>query len=184
MNKFSLVKGANAEVLREFQGWTYKIEDYLRDFFDANIERVRSTRFGDNIAKITYITERVTMEPDIFRGVREDLQNRLQAGAIVEEDIDFLFLDALASAPWNVLGNQPETLKGAGTTLMEELVKESKVLGFKGRIRLYPIQRSAQFYTNIGFVETSEGDWELTPEAAERFLEEQRQFWETRRRAR
>ncbi len=115
------------------------------------------------------------MEPDIFRGVR-DLQNRLQAGAILEEDIDFLFLDAIASAPWNVLGNQPETIKGAGTTLMEELVKESKNLGFEGRVRLYPLQRSQQFYTDIGFVETSEGDWELTPEAAERFLEEQRQF--------
>lgn len=183
MNEFNLVKGANAEVLRELQGWTDKIKDYLRDFFDGNLERVRGTRFGDNIAKVTYITERVTMEPDIFRGVR-DVQNRLQAGAILEEDIDFLFLDAIASAPWNVLGNQPETIKGAGTTLMEELVKESKDLGFEGRMRLYPVQRSEQFYKDIGFVKTPEGDWELTPEAAERFLEEQRQFWETCRRAR
>lgn len=175
MNEFSLFKGADAEVLREIQGWTDKIEDYLRDLFDGNLERVRGTRFGDNIAKVTYIPERITMEPDIFRGVR-DLQNRLQAGAILEEDIDFLFLDAIASAPWNVLGNQPETIKGAGTTLMEELVKESKNLGFEGRMRLYPLQRSQQFYTDIGFVETSEGDWELTLEAAEGFLEEQRQF--------
>ena len=31
--------------------------------------------------------------------------------------------------------------------------------------------------------QTDLGDWELTTEAASRFLEEQRQFWETGRRA-
>lgn len=182
MNEFYLVQGASAEVIQDIDGWNNRVRDYLRDFFDGDIERVRGTRFGDNIAKITYMTERVVMEPNTFRGVR-DVHSRLQAGAIVEEEIDFLFLDALASAPWNVLGNQPETIKGAGTTLMEELVKESKALGNEGRIRLYPLQRSLQFYTDIGFVETGSGDWELTEEAASRFLEEQRQFWETGRRA-
>jgi hypothetical protein len=180
MNEFYLVQGASAEVLQDIDGWNNRVRDYLRDFFDGDIERVRGTRFGDNIAKITYMTERAVMEPNTFRGVR-DVHSRLQAGAIVEEEIDFLFLDALASAPWNVLGNQPETIKGAGTTLMEELVKESKALGNEGRIRLYPLQRSLQFYTDIGFVETGSGDWELTEEAASRFLEEQRQFWETGR---
>lgn len=59
MNEFSLVKGADAEVLREIQGWTDKIEDYLRDLFDGNIERVRGTRcFGKLVrerGKVNYI---------------------------------------------------------------------------------------------------------------------------------
>lgn len=180
MNEFYLVKGVDAEILQDIDGWNNKVRDYLRDFFAGEIERVRGTQFGDNIAKIIYMTERAVMEPNIWRGVR-DVQNRLQAGAIVEKEVDFLFLDAFASAPWNVLEDQPETIKGAGTTLMEELVKESEALGNKGRIRLYPLQRSLQFYTDIGFVETLSGDWELTEEAASRFLEEQRQFWETGR---
>lgn len=183
MNEFSLVKGADAEVLRQIQGWSDKIREYMRDLFDTDFARVRGTRFGDNIAKITYIAERVVMKPNSFRGVR-DVHSWLQAGAIVEEDIEFLFVDAIASAPWNVLGTQPETIKGAGTTLMEELVKESRALGFEGRMRLYSLQRSEQFYTDIGFVETSEGDWELTEEMASLFLEEQRQFRETGLRSR
>ena len=124
MNEFRLVKGADIEVLGEIQGWTNKIEAYVRDLFGGQLERVRGTQFADNIAKVTFIAERVTIEPNSFRGVR-DVQNRLQAGAIVEENIDFLFADAFASAPWNVLKNQPESIRGAGTTLMEELVKES-----------------------------------------------------------
>lgn len=172
MNQFSLVVRADAEVLREIDGWLDRIEIYLRDFFNRDRERIRGTRFGDNIAKVTYIAERVVMEPNAFRGVR-DVQNRLQAGAIVEEEIDCLYVDAFASAPWNILGNQPETIRGAGTTLMEELVKESLDLGFEGRVKLFAIERALSFYTRIGFTkdEDGTGGLELTPIAAERFLE-------------
>lgn len=144
----------------------------MRDFFAGDIERVRGTRFGDNIAKIAYMAERAVMEPNTFRGVR-DGKSRLQAGAIVVEDIDFLFLDALATAPWNIVGSQPETTKGAGTSLMEELVKESKELGYMGRLKLIAIERALYFYTGIGFIEDEDDSrsLELTPIAAERFLE-------------
>ena len=57
MNEFYLVQGASAEVLQDIDGWNNRVRDYLRDFFDGDIERVRGTRFGDNIAKITYMTE-------------------------------------------------------------------------------------------------------------------------------
>lgn len=174
MNEFVFVKGADVEGLGEIDGWIDKIENYLRDLFNEDRERVRGTRFGDNIAKVAYIAERVAMEPNSFRGVR-DVQNRLQAGAIVEEEIDYLYVDALASASWNVLGNQPETLKGAGTSLMEELVRESIDLGFSGRLKLYPIERALSFYRDIGFTESEDwsGELELTPAAALIFLERQ-----------
>lgn len=176
MNKFRLVKGVNTEVLREIQGWTNKIESYVWELFDGELKLIRGTQFADNIAKITYIAERVIIEPSSFMGVR-DVQNRLQAGAIVEEDIDFLFLDAFASAPWNVLGNQPESIRGAGTSLMEELVKQSIDLGFVGRLKLYPIERARSFYRDIGFTQSEDwsGELELTPAAALRFLERQQQ---------
>lgn len=76
----------------------------------------------------------------------------------------------------NVLKNQPETLKGAATSLMEELVNESKELGMSGRIKLVAIERARLFYTKIGFTESEDSprELELTPTAAEEFLERQR----------
>lgn len=151
MNEFSFVRRADAEVLQDIDNWIERIEIYLRDFFNGDRERVRGTQFGDCISKVVYLSDRAVAEPSIFRGVR-DVQGRLQAGAIVEPDSDYLYLDALTNAPWNVLTNQPETIKGAATSLMEELVNESFELGYMGRIKLYPLQRSKQFYTDIGFL--------------------------------
>lgn len=87
-----------------------------------------------------------------------------------------MYIDAFATAPWNILENQPETIKGAGTSLMEELVNESKDLGFEGRLKLFTIERARSFYTKIGFTEGEDGlgGLELTPKAAERFLERQK----------
>lgn len=184
VNVFTAVKVASASVREEVAGWNNKAREYLRDFFDGDIQRVQGTEIGDNIAKIAVFLEKVVTEPEKFRGVR-DVQGRLQAGAIVEEEFDYLLVETFTNAPWNVLGNQPETLKGAATSLMEELVNESNDLGFEGRLKLYSTPRAKQFYINIGFAETDiPREMELTPEAAEDFLEEQRQFRATGRRTR
>ena len=117
-NLFVFVKGADVSVRQELISWNSKAGEYLHDFFDGDLERIRGTQFGDSLAKIVYITERSVMEPALFRGVR-DVQNRLHAGAVVETEIDCLFVDALANAPWNVLGSQPKTVKGAATSLVK-----------------------------------------------------------------
>lgn len=182
MNKFTLVNKADVEVIRELEGWIDKIGEYLRDFFDREIEQARSTQFGDCISKINYLFEIALTQPRKFRGVRDEL-GRLQAGAIIEVYFDCMDVDTLTNAPWNVLKNQPETLKGSATSLMEILVNESIDNGFLGCIKLYPLQRAKEFYTDIGFVELVEGDWELTEEAAFNFLEEQRQFRDTGHRS-
>lgn len=175
MNKFDFVKGADTSVRSQIIGWNDKVREYLRDFFDGDIERVRGTEFSDSISKIAYLIEKAVTEPDTFRGVR-DMQGRVQAGAIVEEYLDHLYIDTFTNAPWNVLKNQPETLKGAATSLMKELVNESKSLGFEGRLKLLPVKRALSFYTKIGFTEDEDkaGGLELTPESAERFLERQK----------
>lgn len=180
VNLFTTVKGADFKVGREIIGWNEKASEYLREFFDGDFERVIGTRFGDNIIKLATLIEKALTEPDKFRGVR-DSQGRLQAGAIVEEGIDYLEVDNFVSAPWNVLGFQPETLKGAGTSLMEEFVKESKEFGFNGRLKLYSVERARPFYKSIGFTESedSSGELELTPEAADRFIKSQERFKRT-----
>lgn len=184
MNVFTPVKFGTASVREEIAGWNNKVREYLRDFFGGDIQCVQGTEVSDNIAKIAVLLEKVLTEPENFRGVR-DVQSRLQAGAIVEEEFDYLSIETFTNAPWNVLGNQPETIKGAATSLMEELVNESKDLGFEGRIKLYSTPRAKKFYINIGFAETDvPREMELTPEAAEDFIEEQRQFRATGQRRR
>lgn len=184
MNQFDAVRGADISVRSQIIGWNDKVREYLREFFASDIERVQGTEFGDAISKIAYLTEKVLTEPDTFRGVM-DVQGRVQAGASVEPEIDHLFIDAFTNAPWNVIKNQAETLKGAATSLMEELVNESKSLGFLGRLKLYSIPRAKQFYIDIGFIETDlPREMDLTPEAAEAFLDDQKQFRETGRRTR
>ncbi|MGB3203858.1 MAG: hypothetical protein WBB28_02585 [Crinalium sp.] len=184
VNEFLVARGANLLVRNQLINWNAKIRDYLREYFDNTPQQVYGTEFGDAIAKITYLTERAIAQPDSFRGVL-DLQGRLQAATIVEIETDCLFVDAFTNAPWNVIKNQPETIKGAATSLIEELVKESKTLGFSGKIKLYSIVRAKQFYINIGFVETDElGEVELTNDAAENFLAKQKRFRETRNNTR
>lgn len=179
------MKNADVEVRRDLVNWNSKATEYLREFFNGDFERVIGTRFGDNIIKLAVLIEKALIEPDTFRGVR-DVQDRLQAGAIVEEEFDYLFIDNFTTAPWNVLGNQPESLKGAGTSLMEELVQESIDLGFEGRLKLYPVERALSFYRDIGFTESEDasGELELTSEAAKAFLERQREFRQTGRKSR
>lgn len=175
MNKFTLVNKADAEVIKELNGWIEKIAIYLQDFFDREIERVKSTQLGDCISKVNYLFEIALAEPSKFRGVKDEL-GRLQAGAIIEAYFDYVDVDAIANAPWNVLKNQPETIKGAAISLMEQIIIESKELGFGGCIKLVAIERAKSFYTKIGFTEDEDNLWslELKSTAAERFLERQR----------
>lgn len=172
MNEFNVVKSANAQVQQDIANWENKADDYVNEFFNNDVEGVYGTQFGDNLAIISDLAENATTEPETFRGVR-DRAGRLQAAAIVHQRSDYLEVDLISTAPWNILQNQPQSVKGAGTALMENLVKESIDLGFGGRLKLYAIPRAKQFYEKIGLEETLEGDWELTPQAAQRFLERQ-----------
>ena len=169
MNEFNFVKSADAEVRRDIAYWEEKANGYVEEIFDNDIERVYGTQFGDNLAIIADLAENTTAAPETFRGVRDQV-GRLQAAAIVHQVSNYLEVDFMATAPWNILQNQPESVRGAGTALMEELVKESSDLGFGGHLKLYSIPRARQFYEKIGLEATSEGDWELSPRAAEEFL--------------
>ncbi len=174
MNEFTKVNRADAEVIGEIDGWIDKIREYLRDFFGGEIEQARGTQFGDCVSKVYYLFEIASVQPSKFRGVRDEL-GRLQAGALVEPYFDYLEIDAFTNAPWNVLKDQPETIKGAATSQMEELVEESNELGFGGRISLIAIERAIVFYTRIGFTQEDDSrSLELIPTAAARFLQRQR----------
>jgi len=102
VNEFDFVKGADTSVRSQIIGWNDKVREYLRKFFDGDSERVRGIDFGDSISKIVYLIEKVVTESDTFIAV-SDVQGRVQAGAIVEEYLEHLYIDTFTNAAWNVL---------------------------------------------------------------------------------
>jgi hypothetical protein len=117
----------------------------------------------------------------------KDTQGILQSACIIEViqiDIDDqsytgLGIESLTNAPWNTIGiPQPETKKGAATSLIEELVHESRRLQFNGIIKAITIPSTRLFYRKIGFIEDSSGEMILTSNAAQEFLSRQQQLRE------
>ncbi len=72
--------------------WNTKASEYLLSLYDEDIERVRGTVFGDCISKIGYLIEMALTDSENFRGV-SDTDNRLQAGAIIENRSDYLYIE-------------------------------------------------------------------------------------------
>lgn len=174
MNTFTFVKQADSSTRVQILEWNIKIQQYLENYYNNQIERATGTEFGDCMSKVAYLAEGVIVEPESFRGVK-DASGRLQAGALVEEYFDCLYIDTLTNAPWNVIKNQPETVKGAATSLIEQLVLESIELEYNGRLRAISIERAKPFYLKIGFIEEEDAPMslELTPTQAGSFLAQQ-----------
>ncbi len=107
--------------------------------------------------------------PRNFRGIR-DADGNLQAGAIVTNELNHLYVDYFATAPWNILRDDVRSAKNAGTILMANLVRESISMGHEGRIKLLALSGSTSFYTKIGFLDNEDGEMVLTSERASRFL--------------
>ncbi|MBW4507842.1 MAG: hypothetical protein KME64_15200 [Scytonematopsis contorta HA4267-MV1] len=190
MSIFTYIVHADTRIIRQLAEWERKIKEYVNLFYEGKRQRTQGTEFGDCITKTVYLTQRIYEEPLLFRGV-SDNNGILQAGATIEEDAGYIYLyesfsqyfylDAICNAPWNVIGNQPETIKGSATSLVEEIVKESIEMGYNGVIKTSSIPRAKAFYTRIGFQENSDGSGEmvLTEEASEDFLRRQRLFRNT-----
>ncbi|RUT11228.1 hypothetical protein DSM107010_34970 [Chroococcidiopsis cubana SAG 39.79] len=180
-------------VQQDISNWKQKADDYIKEFFDNQTERTKGTKFGEFLDILEEMTKQIAAHPECFRGLR-DRKGRLQAAAIVHDPRDYydetesdyeidlescnLELEFLATAPWNILQNQPESVKGAGTALMETLIKESIDLGFEGRLEAYTIPGSLPFYQKIGFDKSvpdnlDDSKWELSSEAAKEFLKRQ-----------
>jgi hypothetical protein len=75
-------------------------------------------------------------------------------GSAVTERL--LYLAHMATAPWNrkvywpKSGIYPETLRGIGSALVKEAIRLSACYGYRGRIGLNAMGRSAGFYRKLG----------------------------------
>lgn len=189
-NRFTYVIGANNEIENEIISWVTKSQEYINQYFGGDRSRINKTVFGDCVSKIEALVDLALDDNYLsdFRGVR-DIDGRLQAGAIISEQIGelypyteerkYLSIDPFTTPPWNCIELEGveffEKKKGAATWLMAEIIQEKIDTEIEGVTKVLAIDRARKFYLDIGFEENPEYLRELilTNVAASNFLEEQ-----------
>jgi len=155
------------------------IKTFLRHISDS-LERT-----GILINKFMTGTLSATTDvPEAFAGVIDE-KKLLQAAAAIhtkpkldDEKTPYLYIEDFASAPWNVVdpSEEPEKpgRKGAGTALMKLLVNKSIQQGYKGRLMLFAIGTSVDWYIDyIGFERLKGNVLILTEAKAQKLLAKQ-----------
>jgi len=189
MNTFMYVVGQSVDFALKLDEWALSSEEYIDLYFNKNRTAIRNTSFGDCISKIQVLSNLLTnLEQGFtinnFRGVVDE-REILQAIAVIK-DIELynegemfpaIALESICNAPWNIIDqSQVETRKGAATSLIEEIVKESKSKRFGGVVKLFTIPRAKPRYSKIGFVDTDgSGEMLLREAVAENFINAQQQ---------
>lgn len=169
---FFAIDLADALVHSQLREWLFATTTNL-NVQTNDLELLR--RIQTNARLISLIQETALLQPADFRGIRDE-RGTLQAGAIVTEMNDHLYLDYIATAPWNLIPTLPNYCQGAAKSLIHSIVRESLDRGYNGRIIVDAVG-SAGFYRKMGFVETGEGsvnapEMVLTSEAAKKLMEE------------
>lgn len=139
MNEFRYIVGTTREIRQGFTTWNSKIQEYVDLYYQGNEENARGSEFYKCILKTREITDKLSDRQDDFRGVIDD-QNLLSAVCIIQETtifvdgerLDALEIESLTNSPWNTIKYpQVEKRKGAATSLIEGIVRESQALTHK-----------------------------------------------------
>lgn len=171
---FSVVNQADSAVHRDLLEWSRVAAELVNQAVENNLPLRR--RIEANARLISLIQSDAVSTPENFRGVR-DISGSLQAGAIVTDMDDYLYVDYMATAPWNITRDSPLSVRRAATMLMATIVRESIEQGYGGQIMVDAVGGTTDFYRTMGFIETEEGaasapEMVLTPEAARDFLDD------------
>lgn len=169
---FYFVNTADSRVRSDLEEWSGVAANNINQAIE-NDSPLRG-RIEANARMILLIQEGALLQAEDFRGVRARDGN-LQAGAIVTDMGEYLYVDFIATAPWNITRDEPKSVRRAATMLMAHIVRESIDLGYEGRIIVDAVGSSADFYRRMGFIETGSSlafapEMVLTPEAARNFL--------------
>lgn len=182
MNEFTYIVGIDEAVQAGLSLWDVKIQEYIELYYDGNRENARDTDFYRCISKTTEITNNLLEKEDSFRGVVDD-QGLLAAICLIQETsilvdeelTDCLEIESLTNSPFNTIDYPvPEKRKGAATSLVEGIIRESREEGLPNILKLIPVPNAIEFYQGIGFEETDiSGDMILEYNAASMFLLDQ-----------
>jgi hypothetical protein len=112
--------------------------------------------------------------PENSIGIK-DSKGNIQAAATYALEKGHLYINYLATAPWNFTSDS-RAVRGAGTKAIIEAIKLEKQRGGKGEIQLYALDRAIPFYKKLGFKAKSsslidENKLKLSAEDANKLLE-------------
>lgn len=136
----------------DLQGWANHAET------DEVYKAIRAERIGDatpeqvKIVDNRYIASNIqedaALNPKNFRGVR-DSDGNLQAAATVKIRKNEIYIENLATAPWNVYSKNSKSTKGAGREIMLSLAKEA--VSKNKSLSLSSLPGAEGFYQKVGF---------------------------------
>ena len=180
MNEFSYIVGAGREVEEGLAFWNEKAREYVDTYYEGNEESARGTRFYRGVIKTRTITNSLPeIEEEKIRGVFDD-QNLLASLALIqdtsifveEELVDCIEIESIVNSPWNLIKYPvPEKRKGAGTAIVEGIIKENRGKGLNRILKLFAVPEEKIFYSDLGFIETNgSGEMILSDEGASMLL--------------
>lgn len=100
-----------------------------------------------------------------------DEHGNIQAAAKYKGRGNHIYVDFLATAPWNLAESHENKVRGAGAKTLAHLAQKSIDKGYKGKLKLTPLEKAKGFYKHLGFVEDENEKMHLSPEAAKKLIE-------------
>lgn len=165
------IKGGNSKLKQQLQDWAEIADKKMIgvDTADEDISQQDAINY-DNKNVVEDIQYSISHNSSNI--VIRDNQNNLQSAAIYEEKKDHIYLEFLATAPWNLDNKDPRKVKGAGTAALEQLALKALKAGH-GKISLFSMRNAISYYKKIGFVpEKPDNDQSLVlnKQATQEFL--------------
>jgi hypothetical protein len=171
----TVVSGRSPAGLEKIQDTLYEWEDAhngklgTEELADKKAHGKSITPEEGALINNRWIVNAMTTDDDFKKRAVKDSNGNIQAVATVKNrtkknddyDIEYLSghkhekhleIEYLATSPYNLPGaNAPNKVKGAGTRMIAEVVKESQKKGYGGRVRLVATPEAEKFYEKIGF---------------------------------
>ena len=162
MNEFSFVTGVTREVREGLILWAEKAKEYTDTYYQGDEENARGTRFYQGVLKYRQILNSLFDfdKEENLRSVFDD-QNLLACVAIIQETSIFLEeeltdcieIESLTNSPFNTIDYPvPEKRKGAATSLIEGIIKESQLLELSNIFKLMTIPGQRDFIKELGLL--------------------------------
>jgi hypothetical protein len=129
-----------------------KLEKELKSLTKEAAKRVKQNPglYSDNQSIISAIENSHYRNPEGTR-IARSASGKIEAVASFEIKDRSLYIDFLATAPKNVDRNDPEYVRGNGTKMIVEAVKESIEKGKGGAVTLTALSGAVKFYKKLGF---------------------------------
>lgn len=126
----------------------------------------------DNIGISAEIASYVDNKKAKLIGVVDDT-GKLQSSAKYHAEGGHIYVDYLATAPWNLTDDHPNKTKGAGAKALANLAKISVEQGYGGKLKLTPLDKAKPFYKHLGFEvdDRAIDGMKLSREAAQKLIE-------------